>query len=67
MLARPATLRVYNSSVGEQGRDDRDPEGGGDLCEGIHGDTKSFEICNILGRVSSGLVNVGGQVDGPVH
>lgn len=67
MLARPATLRVYNSSVGEQGRDDGDPKGGGDLCEGIDGDTQSLEIRNILERVSSSLVNVGVQVDGSEH
>ena len=67
MLARPATLRVYNSSVGEHGRHDRNTKGGGDLREDIDGDTQSLEIYNILERVSSGLVNVGVQVDGPVH
>lgn len=67
MLARPATLRVYNSSMSKQGRDDGDPKGGSNLCEDIDGDAQSLEIRNILGRVPSGLVNVRRPGDGSKH
>lgn len=67
MLARPATLREHDSSVGEQGRHDGYAEGGGDSREGVDSDAESLEICHVGQRVSSGLVNVGVQVEGSVH